>query len=770
MRNKFIIGLFLSIFIVLQIWCSSTILIYPYNGIYLSINDQQQWVISELDQDGAASKMDIQVGDKVLLVDGQPPELNPSVMKWRVIEKAKSIQVERNDTSQDIRIGKKSDITYDVVPLVEELVCLFMAGYLLKNLRTSGAARLLAMVFLNMAMIYMSRGASVRGDIVGKIMIVDFLMLMPVIFFHFLIVFFKEKGKIEWSSRILKYLYAVVLMAAAIRILYLYPPLTYTLYHYDGVFSLSFFIIGFLLNMSMLTILYVKVRNEQSYMSSIIKSVWLSLAISFLPLICFSILPQILIGQRIINAVFTSGLILIFPISFAYLIASNQLFDIQLIFRRLLFAALLAIAPVSIFTGIFVFSFRDNTTEKEVLFIFIGSLSLVSIVLYAMEYLTTRLEPFLFPRKYILQSALKKISKNLGTISSFRELKEIILVDIVNTLQVMGGAIVFQYKDGAEIICEGDIDEAEIEQLLYSSALMGHPLYSCMEMNRNEEYTSYLVMTRKRTHTLLGREELQWLSLITSYLEVSMENVYLIRKLKVRLQQLASQLPTETTAQDVQWFRKIMFELQEEERIRIASDLHDTTMQDLFFLKRKLAALNEKNNEHRDQVDQLVNFVEMINASLRQSCFELNPHLLKEIGLTQTVKMFLEKEAYATPFTLAFSAEQALPPRTMDLPTQRHIFRIIQELLNNAKKHSQASKVTFKMVETPHSLRLIYEDDGIGFDVNEIRMKEIGESGMGMEQIRSRILHLDGEFEQMEGTGKGAKLIITVPHKEVISA
>ena len=355
------------------------------------------------------------------------------------------------------------------------------------------------------------------------------------------------------------------------------------------------------------------------------------------------------------------------------MIASNQLYDIGLVFRRFLFAGLLAILPVSLFTGAYVFLFHHVVEEKQILFIFVGSMILVSTVLYAAEYLTTRLEPFLFPRKFALQSALKKISRNLGTISSFRELKEIILVDIVNTLQVMGGAIVFQYKNDTEIIYEGEIDTSEVQQLINSSSLLDHPLYTCMEMNSHEEYTSYLIMTRKKTNTLLAKEERQWLQLITSYLEVSLENVHLIRKLTARLQQLASELPHETAANDIQWFRKVMFELQEEERIRIANDLHDTTMQDLFFLKRRISSLADKSTMHQEdqvQLKNMNNFVDMINASLRQSCFELNPHLLKEVGLIQTLKMYLEKESYTTPFELEFQAEHAAVIESKDLLTK----------------------------------------------------------------------------------------------------
>ncbi|MDQ0871639.1 signal transduction histidine kinase [Paenibacillus sp. V4I3] len=464
---------------------------------------------------------------------------------------------------------------------------------------------------------------------------------------------------------------------------------------------------------------------------------------------------------------------MVFPISFAYLIASNQLYDIGLVIRRFMFAGLMAIIPVSLFTGAYVFLFGQEVDDKQILFLFIGSIILVSSVLYVAEYWTTRLEPFLFPRKYALQFALKKISKNLGTISSFRELKEIILVDIVGTLQVMGGAIVFQYKNDTEIIYEGEIDTSEVQQLVNSSSLLDHPLYTCMEMNSHEEYSSYLIMTRKKTNTMLAKEERQWLQLITTYLEVSLENVHLIRKLTARLHQFASQLPHENAAQDIQWFRKVMFELQEEERIRIASDLHDTTMQDLFFLKRRISTLADKSTMHQEdqvQLKSMNNFVDMINASLRQSCFELNPHLLKEVGLIQTLKMYLEKESYTTSFELEFQAGHAAVIETKDLLTKRHIFRIVQELLNNAKKHSQASKVKFHIMEKDFCFRLIYEDDGVGFHDRDEVHPEIGASGMGIEQMRSRVLHVGGHFELNTQKGNGTKFIITIPIEEVISA
>lgn len=772
MKNKLLVWTILSIFVVIQIWCSFIMFKYPYIGIYLTLNQQNEWVIGELAEEEVNKRLEVRVGDVIKEVDGKDPNQVPTIYKWRVIEQAHKLVISRDGIAHEVTVDSNSSINYDMIPLAEEGLCLFLAVLLFWKMRHSSSAQLLGVVFFTCAIIYLSRGASVRGDAVGKILITSFMTVLPIVFYHFLIVFFREKGGVQLPSRILKYLYTLAVIGFGIRLMYFYPPMAYPIYQYNGSITLSFFIVGFVLNIGLLTYLYFKVRREKSYLASIVKSVWFSLFVSFLPVICFSFIPELITRSRVIDAVYTSWFILFFPMSFAYLIASNQLYDIGLVLRRFAFAVMLAIVPSAIFTGSYAFLFKGLVDAREIVFILFGSIIMLSSVMYSAEYFTTRLERFLFPRKYVLQTALKKISKSLGAISSFRDLKEIVLVDIVKTLQVRGGAIVFQYENDTEIIDEGEIDTTEIKEMIRSSTWLHHPIYTCIEINRHEEYASYLVITSNKANTLLGKEEVQWLHLITSYLEVSLENVHLIRKLTAKMQLLAAQLPDEQSAQDIQWFRKIMFELQEEERLRIAADLHDTTMQDLFFLKRRFVALLDKyamNKEDKEHLNNIINFVEMINNSLRQSCFELNPFLLKEIGLIETVRTYLDKEAYHTPFEIEFKEEGASSIESKDLTTKRHIFRIIQELLNNAKKHSQASKVSFAMTVKDHRFCLTYEDDGVGFDSTQVPRMEIGASGMGVEQMRGRILHLNGKLECDSRRGAGVKFFITIPVREVMS-
>jgi two-component system sensor histidine kinase ComP len=461
---------------------------------------------------------------------------------------------------------------------------------------------------------------------------------------------------------------------------------------------------------------------------------------------------------------------LFFPISFAYLLASNQLYDIGMVVRRVISAAVLTILPCALFMAAYAVIFPREADAKHLLFIFFFLVIIISLLLYSMEYFTTKFERFLFPRKHVLHSALKKISRNLGSISSFRELRDIILVDIVNTLEVKGGAVVIHYGGDMEIISQGEIGESEVKKLLNSSSLFHHPLYTCIEINSHEDYTSYLIMARKKTNTLLGKEELQWLNIMISYLAVSLENVHLIRKLTSRLQHLASHLPDEQAAQDIQWFRKLMFELQEEERRRIAADLHDTTMQDLFFLKRRFVSLLEKyamSPEDKEHLHNIINFMELINTSLRQSCFELNPYLLQEIGLIQTVQKLLDKESFDSTFKIEFNADRVTAIEHKDLITKRHIFRMVQELLNNAKKHSEASKVIFKMAMEDGFFLISYEDDGVGFALQEDSLREIGTSRIGLEQMKSRVLHLNGKMELNSEANRGVRILISIPLKEV---
>ncbi|RKN80588.1 hypothetical protein D7M11_19070 [Paenibacillus ginsengarvi] len=773
--KKKIFAVIVLFVLVTQSWFAYLMIKYPYIGVNVQLKDGQ-WVITTLDTDSGSKYLDVRLGDIVLSIDGLLPEEHSTIRKWDAVEQVNSFVVQRGEEIHTLSTSHIANaVQLDIVTLFYEVICFTIAILLYNRVSYSKSAIYLALVFYNIGITFMGISASVRGDVLGKLLVTNSLLLIPIVFLNFLIVFFKERKLVSISEKPIPYLYFVTLLGftAELIICYFNDSIAKNTYAIMRNSSLILFLGGILVNFGILTKLYFKHRNTLSDESTVLRSVWIALFVSFFPIIFLSFIPKILFDEEFIFSIYTGFFVLFFPLTFAYLIVSKKLYDIDFIFRRMLFTVIASLLPSVLIVAVVLAIFNSSVFHKQTLFMFAAIVIILSFVLYSIEHMYTRLERFMFPRKHTLQAALKRISKDLTSTSSFRELKDLILLDIVNTLQVYGGAIVFKYRDSTEVISEGEIDRAKIEKTIGLDQAGEHSELMFFEITNHEEYTSFLVMTRKKSNTRLGLEEVQWLNLIISYLAVSLENVYLIRKLTDKLNSLASHLPGEQGASDFNWFRKLSFELQERERVRIATDLHDTTMQDLFFLKRKLKALGEKHtlsSEVNDGIQSLIEYIEIINVNLRQNCFDLHPYLLQEIGLVRTIEKIVERESYSCPFQIRFDAVGVQMIERKDLEFKRHLFRIVQELLNNAKKHSEATLVSIRLTASMGYYVLHYRDDGVGFDPSKLAAPDIGTPGVGMEQLRSRILHMGGHLELAAAQGSGVDIRISFPMKEGLIA
>jgi two-component system sensor histidine kinase ComP len=142
-------------------------------------------------------------------------------------------------------------------------------------------------------------------------------------------------------------------------------------------------------------------------------------------------------------------------------------------------------------------------------------------------------------------------------------------------------------------------------------------MYTCFEIARQEQDTRYLIVSGKKSGAMLGMEDLNWLRLVLSYLSVALENVQLICKLDDKVQHLSGLIPTEEEADNLLWFQKLMLNNQEQERVRLAMDLHDTTMQDLFFLKRSLQLTPDMTpSDMEKHIGKLSDYIDRINRNL----------------------------------------------------------------------------------------------------------------------------------------------------------
>lgn len=536
MNKRLLITILIALFIGVQGWFNYLIFSYPAVGIVVEQGSDKKQIVTSFEIGKYSSLLGIQIGDEVKEINGLDANEYISVIKWASLEQAKTILIHRDGSDFGVSLIKELPrlTRYDFIAFCAQFVCFTVAFLIYRRLSYSLSARYLTFAILNIGFTFMSLGASIRGDVLGKIFMSVFLVFIPFTLLHFLIVFFKEKGGITLLNPLLtalKYFYIVYFaLCIANGIFYVYPSLTHYNYPESLPVIIFFFLLGILFNVGLLTYLYFKYRAQRSFVTILVKTVWISLFVSLMPTAIFSFLPLLIFDMHWIDPIYTAWFLILFPLSFTYLIASERIYDLAIIIRRLGLTTALSIIPAGFIAGSMGIIFSMEYKAESIFIIFVFTLIILSILLYSLEYLLTKLEPILFPRKYYLQSSLKQIANSLSSISNFNDLKANILVDIVRTLEVFGGALVFKYKEGIESFTEGAIDVTEVECLIESEQLE-HIAYTFYVVSRNEEYTSYLVMTQKKTNTLLGYEDTQWLNLIISYLAVSLENVHLIREM-----------------------------------------------------------------------------------------------------------------------------------------------------------------------------------------------------------------------------------------------
>jgi PAS domain S-box-containing protein len=186
---------------------------------------------------------------------------------------------------------------------------------------------------------------------------------------------------------------------------------------------------------------------------------------------------------------------------------------------------------------------------------------------------------------------------------------------------------------------------------------------------------------------------------------------------------------------------------QEDERRRIAEALHNGVGQLLYAIKLHLEnASVPRNNAGLALLDEAI-------RATRGISFELTPGILEDFGLETALKE-LVKRIPRPPIRL-----QCRIPRDLPRPVQVALYRIVQELLNNAMKHAKAGEIFVYLEKVEQQLHLSVEDDGIGFEYNPERPSQ----GIGLSSIRNRVELLNGQFTINSRLGHGTIVTIQVP-------
>lgn len=262
-----------------------------------------------------------------------------------------------------------------------------------------------------------------------------------------------------------------------------------------------------------------------------------------------------------------------------------------------------------------------------------------------------------------------------------------------------------------------------------------------------------LALSSVREEEPLGSDELRLLTAFAQQFATAIDNV--------RLHQVVQERETQLE----ELVRKLVH-AQEDERQRIARELHDETGQKLTALGMGLAALettfasgdlartNGLLRSLREMNDQAITELRNIMANLR-------PAQLDDLGLAPALRWYVGQYQARYPTAHVQLNLEKQPGR---LPSEHEtvLFRVVQEALTNIRRHAQATQVTLNLTNDHSSVRLEIIDNGVGFDPQQPPRHEPG-SGLGLPGMRERVALVNGRLEIESSPGKGTRIVVELP-------
>jgi len=214
---------------------------------------------------------------------------------------------------------------------------------------------------------------------------------------------------------------------------------------------------------------------------------------------------------------------------------------------------------------------------------------------------------------------------------------------------------------------------------------------------------------------------------------------------------------------------KKIIQAQEEERQRIAMDIHDGPAQSLTnaVIKTEVCErlLDMKTGNAKTEIQELKTILRNSIEDIRKIIYNLRPMALDDVGLVPTIERYINNFYNDTNIEVDFIIISQID--IDDKIKKVALFRIIQEALNNIQKHSGATKAKIKIELTEKNLSLVITDNGVGFDTERLKIGDRSDGGFGLFNMKERVELLNGRLEVKSKINHGTKIIVNIPNEDL---
>ena len=208
-----------------------------------------------------------------------------------------------------------------------------------------------------------------------------------------------------------------------------------------------------------------------------------------------------------------------------------------------------------------------------------------------------------------------------------------------------------------------------------------------------------------------------------------------------------------------------IFRAQENERLRIAQELHDGCIQELLVVANRAQDIvtigqNKSTKEIREQAEAVRDSILRLIGDLRNLSLDLRPSMLDDLGLIPALRWLADRLNQVNKINTRVIVKGK--ERKLRAEAEVNIFRMVQEALNNVRRHSGATEALVTLDFTPESTRMMISDNGNGFDVKQTLSKLTSEGKLGIIGMQQRARFLNSSFDIKSAGVRGTTIIFQI--------